>query len=497
MARKTVMQTAKLKLRRPTRRKRGELLQFMRCYQECKRQLLFACRDLTEEWERKLIAKREEYDRATLSKLDIRGDVQRLARPIVRGYKLHPGVAESLADDTADTLASHLTLRDDTVAGWPNIPPRQAAEDWAEALTALAETVKVEQEQAARDELNRLARERLQAAHFCSRLALRYGKHYTIIRTPQDRYYAVMVLWQYQHRRAEAREWSEDLADLGDPDEDGRPTPVAEMERVKQRLRSGALVLPLEFGEWHEEKFLDRGEIKTATLSHDPRSGDFYLHVSCELPVEDPQTEKPKHFLGIDRGSRVDFAIAVVDDEGEVLQRELIDAGSMRYKREARAELSEAQRLGREVSHRDFRTGRVEEALHLACNRVIEIANEHRPCAVVVEHGLANIGGAAKGRTNPRHYQKMLRFLTYKLAHAGLPEPVARSAWGTSQFCAKCGEWGERDGVMFRCPACKHEDDADANAAVNIARRGLLPNEQLSTLRKRGGWEAFHREISS
>jgi transposase len=267
------------------------------------------------------------------------------------------------------------------------------------------------------------------------------------------------------------------------------------MERVKQRLPSGALVLPLEFGEWHLGKFFEGGEIRTATLSFDQRTEDFYLHVSCALPVENPQTEPPEHFIGIDRGSRVDFALAVVDSEGRSLHRELIDAGSMRHKRQARDQLSEAQERGSSVDYRDFRTGRVDEALHKACNRVLEIAEEYRPCAVVVEYGLASIGGAAKGRRNARHYQKMLHILTYKLEHAGFPEPIERSAWKTSQFCAACGETGDRDGPLFTCPSCDNRDDADSNAAVNIARRGLLSSKELSNLRGRGGWEKFHQDL--
>lgn len=495
MAEQTVVQTAKFKVHAPSRRKRAELLHFLRCYSECKRQLLFACRPLLGEWLLKLEGKRESRPRAQLGKLDVRGDVQFVARPIVREYGLHPGVAESLADDVADTLASHFSLRDGGEAGWPVLYPRPTEADWRAALDALATSVVEEDERSAREELMRQRRHRLSAAAFCSRLALQYGKQYTLAVTPEGRYYAILVLWKPKTSRARPREWSPELLDLGTPDEHGKPTAVGEMERVKRRLTAGALVLPLEFGEHHEEKFFSEGRIRTSTLSYDARADEFYLHVSFELPVKNPQTDPPEFFIGIDRGTRVDFALAVVDSAGAVQHRELIDAGSMRYKRQARADLSAAQQRGRAIEHRDFRTGRVEEALHLACNRVLEVAEEYRPCAVVVEYGLSGIGGAAKGRTNPRHYQKMLRFLTYKLAHAGFPAPLERSAWKTSQICAGCGAVGEREGGAFRCPACGVEDDADANAAVNIARRGILPRDQLAALRERGGWEVFHSEL--
>jgi len=95
-----------------------------------------------------------------------------------------------------------------------------------------------------------------------------------------------------------------------------------------------------------------------------------------------------------------------------------------------------------------------------------------------------------------RHYQKMLKILTYKLARHGFPEPLERSAALTSQICSACGEIGRREQADFVCEVCGYSDHADANAAVNIARRGLLPNAQLKNLRKSGGWEAFHKQFA-
>ncbi len=490
-----VIQTVKLKLHAPSRRKRAELLTFLRCYQECKRQLLFAARHLLPEFQRK-----EAQKGRPLSKLDLRGDLVKLARGLVKRFELHSDHALSLGDDAAESLASYFALLRGRGAwgetNWPVIPHRVPVPELEEALMALAATIEEAEERQATAMLTREMRQRLRGAYFCSRLALQYGKHYTIAVTPEERYYAILILWAPGSRKARPRTWSEDLADISVLDDKGRPTPVAQMQKVTRSLRSGALALPLEFGDWQLEEYFAKGEIATAQLSYDERAEDFYLHVAFKLAVENPQTDAPEYYLGVDRGSRVDLAVAVVDSSGRVLERELIDAGSMRYKQRARGDLSDKQRRGQAISHHDFRTGRVEEALHIACNHLVALAEKYRPSLVVVEYGLSGIGGAAKGRRVSRHYQKMLKILTYKLARHGFPEPLERSAAFTSQICSACGEIGERDGAEFVCEACGYSDHADANAAVNIARRGLLPNAELKNLQRSGGWEAFHKQFA-
>jgi putative transposase len=64
--------------------------------------------------------------------------------------------------------------------------------------------------------------------------------------------------------------------------------------------------------------------------------------------------------------------------------------------------------------------------------------------------------------------------LGYKLADRG-GRLIEVSAAYTSQTCAACGvidARGRRDQSHFACVACGHEADADANAAINILRRG-------------------------
>lgn len=66
------------------------------------------------------------------------------------------------------------------------------------------------------------------------------------------------------------------------------------------------------------------------------------------------------------------------------------------------------------------------------------------------------------------------QMLQYKLAWRG-GELMKVPAAYTSQTCAACGyvDRFNRNGKLFRCTRCGHEDDADINAAKNILAAGL------------------------
>ena len=69
-------------------------------------------------------------------------------------------------------------------------------------------------------------------------------------------------------------------------------------------------------------------------------------------------------------------------------------------------------------------------------------------------------------------YYKLMQYIRYKSALAGIKVVEVSEAW-TSQTCHKCGERGRRRTQgSFEC-RCGVTDNADRNAAFNIAKRGL------------------------
>lgn len=69
-------------------------------------------------------------------------------------------------------------------------------------------------------------------------------------------------------------------------------------------------------------------------------------------------------------------------------------------------------------------------------------------------------------------YYKLMQYIRYKAAFASIKVIEVSEAW-TSQACTECREKGHRKTQgLFVCNQCG-EENADRNAAFNIAKRGL------------------------
>jgi putative transposase len=70
-------------------------------------------------------------------------------------------------------------------------------------------------------------------------------------------------------------------------------------------------------------------------------------------------------------------------------------------------------------------------------------------------------------------YYKLSQYIKYKASLAGIKVIQVSEAW-TSQLCRKCYQKGVRKiQGLFECKNCSIEDNADRNAAFNIAQRAL------------------------
>src|SRR6516162_7606389 len=128
--------------------------------------------------------------------------------------------------------------------------------------------------------------------------------------------------------------------------------------------------------------------------------------------------------------------------------------------------------------------------------RLLNSTKNHSQVVIENLSGLASMGAKKRRRSrfnrmlNRAQYQKLQKVLSYKLAVAGLPAAREVHPSYTSQACPLCGsisaenrlKTATSDGVTheFKCVSCGFSDDADLNAARNIAlkrlwRDGLSP----------------------
>lgn len=249
--------------------------------------------------------------------------------------------------------------------------------------------------------------------------------------------------------------------------------------------RVGGIMLPLEFGTKQAE-IIRKGTPRAATLHYREHEDAFYLNVAVEMLAL--QVEESSVVIGVDRGIEVIAAYAIVDGN-TTLESGMIEGETLRaIQRKMEAKLKAYQERG---SNRSVRWKQcIDIVVHHVANQIVDLALKYR--ARVVLEDLASISNGPHKRKEKFQvrcqsaknlnrqlsravYQKLETVLAYKLALHGLRPPIKVHAGGTSQTCAKCNHRDKRNRELrdkMKCVQCGHEDHADINASINIARRG-------------------------
>jgi len=248
---------------------------------------------------------------------------------------------------------------------------------------------------------------------------------------------------------------------------------------------SAGELFPLECSNWHLEKFVRDGTMQSSKLIY--RNNEFFVACTFKLSVEDVDT---MNYLGVDRGIEMLAAWAVVTPDLTVLASGDAEGSTLRdYQRaaEERFKQTQARKGFSGMKWRAFG----DHAIHTLANVIVAQALEHK-CQVVLEDLTVITQGPHHKRTkgqrrsnfarmlNRAQYAKLEGFLEYKLTAVGLPTPVKVRAAFTSQGCNKCGHShkdNRLDQATFKCVSCGHEDNADHNAAKNIASKRIYWQE--------------------
>ena len=201
--------------------------------------------------------------------------------------------------------------------------------------------------------------------------------------------------------------------------------------------------------------------------------------------------------IGVDRNSVGNIAVLADLQTGAVRKLGICPARTKFVFRHRRKNLARAgkTRLLKKLYRKQRR--RMSYENHRATRAVVDYAATHRR-AVVME----NLEKVRSEKSKIRRYSEKNQWafaqfgsmLRYKCALGGIPLVEVDPAY-TSQTCSRCGSIHKPDGKHFNCSTCGHNDHRDANAAFNIARRGMptgesSPDLSVSELRRIGDPQA-------
>lgn len=214
---------------------------------------------------------------------------------------------------------------------------------------------------------------------------------------------------------------------------------------------------------------------------------EWYLHIPVTKTISDePDTIKPDHVVGIDRGLR--FLVTAYDEKGNV---EFVSGQDVMRKRQTfnnvRAELQSkgtksAKRALKRISGRENRW--MSDVNHQISKTLV---NRYGSNALFVVEDLTGVSfdeqnlshRKAKGRNELRSwtFYQLEQFLTYKAVEAG-SYVIKVPADYTSQRCPKCGrihkENRNHDTHEYICDACGYRSNDDRVGAMNLYTLGTL-----------------------
>ena len=235
---------------------------------------------------------------------------------------------------------------------------------------------------------------------------------------------------------------------------------------------------------------------------HDTDSGwTFNLSVAYEQPVY--HYNDLDRWIGVDLGTKALYTAAVVEAVDESPKGNGIDVleteqgpgdelmATRKKQQQTLAHLQHehgyavaSERLGKRLSRH------AEQIEHEYANEIVNLAEDHSPCGIVLED---LIGIKGLGWSNLWAYFRFKETIAYKAHQRGIPVLTLSKVdtRGTSQTCSVCGHnphWNpdesvetvpEKEGIcgrisrdQYRCGECGYgPDDADVNAAINIANR--------------------------
>jgi putative transposase len=202
------------------------------------------------------------------------------------------------------------------------------------------------------------------------------------------------------------------------------------------------------------------------------RKGTFWLHVvvSCAIPTSDAQGRAIGVDLGVNR--------LAVTSHPRFFGGKHIKETNNRYFRLRRSLQAKGTKSAK--MHLKKLSGKLKrfqaDANHVTAKQIVSSC---QPGDILVMENLTDIRERTKGRRKQRRamgnwsFAQLQRYIAYKAAYKGVAIEFVDARY-SSQCCFRCGHVARSNRVSqseFSCKQCGYSNNADYNAALNLARR--------------------------
>ncbi len=254
---------------------------------------------------------------------------------------------------------------------------------------------------------------------------------------------------------------------------DQRNLAIKGADRVSILTLEGRTLVPIAYGEY---RTLDQNRIKgQADLIY--INGVFYLMLVIDLP-EEKQIENPDGTLGVDLG----IVNLATTNDGIRFSGEKCEQVRRRYSA-LKARLQsvgswDAKKHLKRISGNERRFKK--DTNHCISKQIVETAQgTNRAIALEDLRGIrsgSTVSKSLRSALGKWAFYELAAFIQYKAQLLGVPVVFVDPKY-TSQQCSVCGfisKENRKSQSEFVCQACGHAENADINAAKNIALRAAV-----------------------
>ncbi|MEM2830970.1 MAG: transposase [Candidatus Jordarchaeales archaeon] len=197
------------------------------------------------------------------------------------------------------------------------------------------------------------------------------------------------------------------------------------------------------------------------------RDGKYFLNLVLEKDVVLPDWRECETVIGVDIGINYIAVCSALTKDGKFTNPLFFRGGEWKHLCDRKRKIT----CSKEFKHL---TRRQHEILHTVSKHIVEYAKSFPKPIIVME----KLGNFKNNSWNKRWNfllgnwarRKLQQMIEYKAKWEGIPVAYINPAY-TSLYCHYCGSKGKRNGIVFKCSNCSREYNADANAAMNLAKR--------------------------